>query len=147
MKLKNNLLWYLSSIALIAGAIMPMFSFNKFFIFNSTYSLLSGVFYLLEEGEVLLFAIILVFSIIFPMLKMGLLFLVINNKVHEEKKEAISKKLFKYGKWSMLDVFVVAVLVSTVKLGSLANIEAHIGIYIFALGVLGSMWLTKRVNS
>ena len=73
--------------------------------------------------------------------------MVINNKVHDSHKEVISSKLLKYGKWSMLDVLVVAILVSTVKLGSMANIEVHIGLYIFAMGVLGSMWLTKNINS
>lgn len=147
MRIQNNILWVLSSAALLAGAILPMFSFNKFFIFNDIFSLLSGVYYLLQEGEYLLFAVILIFSVIFPALKMGLLYVLINNKVHEDNKAAITAKLFHYGKWSMLDVFVVAVLVSTVKLGSLASVEAHIGIYIFALGVLGSMWLTKRVSA
>lgn len=137
----------MSSIALFTGAILPMFSFNKFFIFNSTYSLLSGVIYLFKEGELLLFTIIFVFSIVFPIIKMQLLYLVINNKVQEHEKGIIAEKLLKYGKWSMLDVFVVAILASTVKLGTMANIEVHPGLTIFALGVLGSMWLTKNISS
>jgi paraquat-inducible protein A len=47
----------------------------------------------------------------------------------------------------MLDVLVVAILIASVKLGSMANVEAHFGLYIFAIGVLGSMWLTKNVNA
>lgn len=102
---------------------------------------------MLKEGELLLFIIILVFSIIIPIIKMQLLYLLIHNKVHESKKGIIAEKISKYGKWSMLDVFVVAILASTVKLGTMANIEVHAGLYIFAMGVLGSMWLTNNISS
>jgi len=124
-----------------------MFTFHKFFIFNDSFSLLSGIIYLLNEGELLLFMIILVFSIIIPIIKMKLLYLIISNKMSEDKKKIISNKLLNYGKWSMLDVLVVAILIASVKLGSMANVEAHFGLYIFAIGVLGSMWLTKNVNA
>jgi paraquat-inducible protein A len=49
------------------------------------------------------------------------------------------------GKWSMLDVFVVAILVVTVKLGAIANITVHVGIYLFTLAVLASMLLTHKI--
>lgn len=147
MKIYNIALWYASSFALILGAVLPMFTFHKFFIFNDSFSLLSGIIYLLNEGELLLFMIILVFSIIIPIIKMKLLYLIISNKMSEDKKKIISNKLLNYGKWSMLDVLVVAILIASVKLGSMANVEAHFGLYIFAIGVLGSMWLTKNVNA
>ncbi len=39
----------------------------------------------------------------------------------------------------MLDVFVVALLVVTIKLGILADVEVHAGVYFFAAAVLASM--------
>jgi paraquat-inducible protein A len=39
----------------------------------------------------------------------------------------------------MLDVFVVATLVVSVKLGSLAQVEVHYGLYAFAASVLLTM--------
>jgi paraquat-inducible protein A len=49
------------------------------------------------------------------------------------------------GKWSMLDVFVVAVLVVTVKLGAMASVEARYGIYAFTAAVFLTMYITSRV--
>ena len=45
----------------------------------------------------------------------------------------------------MLDVFVVAILVVTVKLGAIASITVHFGIYLFTLAVLASMLLTHKI--
>jgi uncharacterized paraquat-inducible protein A len=36
----------------------------------------------------------------------------------------------------MLDVFIVAILIASVKLGSIATIEVHYGLYVFATGVI-----------
>ena len=46
------------------------------------------------------------------------------------------------GKWSMLDVFVVALLLVSVKLGVLAKVEVHYGLYVFATSVLLTMGLS-----
>jgi len=51
-----------------------------------------------------------------------------------------------YGKWSMLDVFVVAVLLASVKLGALAQVQIHNGLYAFAASVLLTMLITARVT-
>jgi len=53
--------------------------------------------------------------------------------------------MHQYGKWSMLDVFVVAVLLATVKLGAVANVQLHYGLYLFAAAVILTMIVTARV--
>jgi len=54
------------------------------------------------------------------------------------------------GKWSMLDVFVVAILVLTVKSSGVANIKVAEGFFLFFLSVMltqfASLW-TGRVVS
>jgi paraquat-inducible protein A len=40
---------------------------------------------------------------------------------------------------------VVAVLIMTVKLGAVASIQIHAGLYIFAIAVLLIMFLTQQV--
>lgn len=52
-----------------------------------------------------------------------------------------------YGKWSMLDVFVVALLLVIVKLGVLATVEVHYGIYMYALAGLLIMLCTTIINN
>lgn len=51
-----------------------------------------------------------------------------------------------YGRWAMLDVLVVAMLIVTVKLGMIASIEIHWGFYVFTSAVLLIMPLTRHVT-
>jgi paraquat-inducible protein A len=51
-----------------------------------------------------------------------------------------------YGRWAMLDVLVVAILVVSVKLGALATVEVHIGLCFVGASILLSMYLTERVS-
>ena len=44
----------------------------------------------------------------------------------------------------MLDVFVVAILLVTVKLGFIAGVEWHYGIYAFAMAILLPMYKTSQ---
>ena len=53
--------------------------------------------------------------------------------------------MHEYGRWAMLDVMVVAILIVTVKLGALASVEVHVGFYVFAAAVLLIMFITHRV--
>ena len=68
-------------------------------------------------------------------------------KLEDEKRKYILGWLGALGKWSMLDVFVVAILIVTVKLGPLANVEPKIGIYVFTGAILSAilttMWVEK----
>ena len=144
--LTGYLLWISSSLLLLAGMVLPMFSFHKFYIFDDTFSLLGGVIYLLEEGELFLFLILFAFSIALPIYKMVLSFLLVNNSIkEEERKIKIVNRLAIVGKWSMTDVFVIAILAATVKLGMIATIEVHTGLFVFGAGVITSMLLVHRL--
>ena len=50
------------------------------------------------------------------------------------------------GKWSMLDVFIVAVLVASVKLGILAHASVLSALYFFAASVLLTNLLSTCVD-
>ncbi len=142
------LLWFASSILLVTGMVLPMFSFHKFYIFNDTFSLLGGVSFLLQEGELFLFLILFAFSIALPLYKMLLSFFLVSNRIKEAgHKTQTVKRLAIIGKWSMTDVFVIAVLAATVKLGMIATIEVHVGLYVFGAGVITSMLLVHKLLS
>lgn len=147
-KTVEYLLWLSSSLLLIVGIVLPMFSFQKFYIFNDTFSLLGGVIYLLQQGEIALFLILSAFSIVLPLYKMVLVFLLVSNRIQDvEQKMRTVKRLALIGKWSMTDVFVIAVLAATVKLNMIATIEVHAGLYVFGSGVILSMLLVHRLLS
>jgi paraquat-inducible protein A len=138
--------WFTVSAMLVAGAVLPMFTFSQFYIFNDTFSLASGIFYLLLQGEPLLFLVVFSFSILMPVWKMYLLYRLLHAQDSDNAQRRRHLHVLSFlGKWSMLDVFVVAILVVTVKLGAIASITVHFGIYLFTLAVLASMLLTHKV--
>lgn len=139
--------WLAATIMLGVGATLPFFTFSKFFVFDDTFSLFSGIFHLLTAGEPVLFALVFLFSIMLPVYKMFVLFRLINNRsLDERRRRRYTAMLMVLGKWSMLDVFVVAMLIMTVKLGAIASVEVHVGLYLFSAGVLASMLLTHLVG-
>ena len=137
---------YVVVVLLGVGLIAPIVTLKKFVLVETTFSVLSGVFELLKEGQVFLFLLITGFSVVFPLLKIGLLNILLSAK-HQNARN-LDKYLHwmhLYGKWSMLDVFVVAVLVVSVKLGALASVEMRYGLYAFAAAVVLTMYVTARV--
>ena len=143
------LAWSLVCALLVTGMLAPMFTFTSFYFFDDTFSLARGIFHLLDEGEPLLFIIVFSFSMLMPAYKMFLLYRLITI-ISEDTGERLQRDLARLGlisKWSMLDVFVLAVLVVTVKLGAIATIEIHYGLYLFSVAVILSMLLTQWVQS
>lgn len=131
---------------LCAGLFAPIITLEKFYFFENTVSIISGLLELLEEGQFLLFIIISLFSIVLPILKLLVLNKLLSPSLDGE--HAFRKYLgwmHHYGKWSMLDVFVVAILIATVKLGAVANVQLHYGLYLFAAAVILTMLVTARV--
>ena len=47
----------------------------------------------------------------------------------------------------MADVFVVAVIAATIKMGMLATVQIHIGLFLFGFAVLTSMVLVHKLMS
>jgi len=104
-------------------------------------SLLSGVVHLLAEGYWFVGIIVLMFSIVLPPLKL-LTLLVLSTTdwvVDHHRKARLFHAVEFLGKWGMLDVMLVAVLVAWVKLGDLVKIEAGIGVVAFAVMVIVSL--------
>lgn len=141
-----RLLIIFAAVLLAIGLVSPIITLNKFLVVENTFSVLSGVNQLLQEGQWFLFLIITAFSVILPIFKLVILYLVVSESM---KNPRLYKKylhwMHQYGKWSMLDVFVVAILVVSVKLGAIANVEMRYGLYAFAASVLLTLFITARV--
>ncbi len=135
-----NLLLAAALALLVVGVFAPLLTLEKFFVFSNEVSLYSGLENLAGAGEWMLFAVILGFSVLLPLLKLGLLFRVWNLEPAESARHRRHVRwIAHYGKWSMLDVFVVATLVASVKLGSIAEVRVDYGLYAFAASVLLAM--------
>jgi paraquat-inducible protein A len=113
---------------------------------RDSYSVLGGIADLARSGEVLLALIVLAFSVVFPIAKLGALALVLFRPVPAERRAQLVRTLEALGRWSMLDVFVVAILIGAVHLGILSQAYAERGVYVFAAGILLSMFATRSVQ-
>ena len=137
-----------AALLLAVGLVAPIATLTKFILVENTFSVLSGVVALFREGQFFLFLLIAGFSVVLPILKLGVLYrLVSRSDAMREKTRRLLHWMHLYGKWSMLDVFVVAVLVVSVKLGAIANVEMRYGLYAFAASVLLTMFITATIVS
>ena len=133
---------------LLTGFISPIITLKKFVVLENTFSVFSGTLTLLNENQYFLFAMVAGFSIVIPLLKIGILMLLLSTKPYKaERLKNYLHWMHLYGKWSMLDVFVVAILVVAVKLGVIASVEMRFGLYAFATAVILTMYVTARVVS
>lgn len=104
-------------------------------------TILSGVIYFVRSGSWLIALIIFIASILVPLLKLLILvFLLVTVQMRLRWRPRDRTRLYRLveliGRWSMLDIYVVTVVVALVKLGELATIEAEVGAVYFAAVVV-----------
>ncbi|MFV2033373.1 MAG: paraquat-inducible protein A [Gammaproteobacteria bacterium] len=134
-----------AAVLIIVGMIAPLITLKKYIVVENTFSLLSGAVQLIRDGQWFLFIVVTMFSIVLPFAKLVILYRVLS--VTDKKGTRAQRYLHwihRLGKWSMLDVFVVAILLVTVKLGIIASVELHFGIYAFAMAILLTMYITSQ---
>ncbi|MGO4152166.1 paraquat-inducible protein A [Cupriavidus sp. YAF13] len=107
-------------------------------------TIFSGVIYLWMSGARLLAIIVLIASIVVPLLKLAILTLLLITvqlgsgwRIHQQTRLHGLVELI--GRWSMLDIFVVALLASLVRAGTLATIVPGGGAIAFGSVVVLTM--------
>ena len=108
-------------------------------------TIFSGVVFLFEHGMLPLAAILFIASIFVPLLKLLILmFLLISVQMRSRWRPRDRTRLYRIteaiGRWSMVDVYVVTILVALVHLGNLASIEAEAGAVFFCAVVVITMF-------
>jgi paraquat-inducible protein A len=136
----------LSCVALSVGLSLPLITIEKMWFWSNEYSVFSGIVGLFRDGQYLLSGVLLVFSILFPTLKLAVLWVLWSFRMSPNRRRAWLERLATLGKWSMLDVFVVAILVVAAKLDVIADVQPRAGVYVFGLAVLLSMFTTALVE-
>lgn len=123
-----------------------MMTISKFILVTTSFSVLSGVLELLYNGQFLLFLVVTGFSIILPMFKISVLFMLMSRQMQQSHKlNRYLHLMHEYGRWAMLDVMVVAILIVAVKLGAIVSVEIHYGLFVFGAAVLLIMLVTRSV--
>jgi paraquat-inducible protein A len=138
-------LLFAASACLAAGVTLPSMTVSTFPLLSDSISVLGGLGVLWGEGEYALFAILLVFSVLFPALKLAV-GLWAWYGAPGSKALALVHVLERFGRWSMLDVFVVALAVAGLNLNLIAGVFVHAGVYLFTLSVLLSMIALGRLS-
>jgi len=108
-------------------------------------TIMSGVIYFLHHGDWPLALVIFTASVAVPLLKLLILSFLIWSVSRRSRARPIDRtKLYRIteavGRWSMVDVFVVTILVALVQLGFLANIQAGPGALYFSMVVIITMF-------
>ena len=111
-------------------------------------TIMSGIVYLWSSGSWVLALVVFIASVAVPLLKMLSLTLLLIGVQRRSRRQPLQRmKLYRFleliGRWSMLDVYVVTILVALVQVQSLATIRPGVGVLAFAAVVVLSMLATQ----
>jgi paraquat-inducible protein A len=108
-------------------------------------TIMSGVIYFIKTGSWHLALLIFFASVVVPVLKiivLSYLLISVQRRSHwrPEERTRLYRITEAVGRWSMVDVYVVTLMVALVELGALATIEAGTGAVFFSAVVVTTMF-------
>jgi len=129
---------------------LPMMTTSSLYGSQSD-TIMSGILFLWEDGAWHLALIVFVASILVPLAKMiGLLLLLLSVQRDWNWRPLERARLYRVldaiGRWSMLDIFVVALLSTVVQLSALASVGPGPGALAFAVVVVLTMAATSSFD-
>ncbi len=132
-----------ATVAYIPANLLPILSMSTV-LGSESDTIMNGVVVLFRSGSWPLGVIVFVASIVVPLLKlvsMTLLILTVRRGSHWTPLQAtrLYRLIDLVGRWSMLDVYVVTLLVGLVQVQSLAIIEPGAGVFAFGAVVVFTM--------
>jgi paraquat-inducible protein A len=152
MSLQKVMAWWLLGVACyIPGNLYPMLE-TKTLVSSDSSTIIGGAVELAQHGAWGIAIIILVASAVIPIGKFVIILgLVIGVQRGPQISDGLRQRLYEVveyiGRWSMIDVFVVAVLSSLVQLQTLVNISPGRASVFFALSVIFTMISAQNFDS
>lgn len=115
-------------------------------------TILSGTLYMFQNGMAPIAAIVFIASFVFPLAKIiGLIYLLYSvrypAKLSRRQRTHMYRYIEMFGPWSMLDVFVVALLVALVEIGNVLEVVAGPGATAFGIMVILSIFAAASFDS
>ena len=142
--------WIAAALAvLVAGLSLPILTVEKTVFWRhweNHYSVFVGIVELAKGGDWLLSLILFFFSMVFPFAKLFSLATLWYRRMSGAERAKTLHWLGILGRWSMLDVFVVAILIVAAKLRDLTQVQPRPGLYLFGLAIILSMLTTMHVE-
>ncbi|MEM7720658.1 MAG: paraquat-inducible protein A [Pseudomonadota bacterium] len=135
--------WALGVIAYVPANIWPMLE-TRLLLTTSNDTIIEGALKLLSHGSVSIAIVILLASVVIPLAKFAAiawLALSVQYRLPSSPKwrHRVYEAVELIGRWSMIDVFVVAILSSLVQFSVLANVTPGPAALAFALSVIFTM--------
>lgn len=135
--------WFAGLIAYVPANLYPMLITDTL-AHESASTIVGGVIELIDYHAYFVAAVVFVASVIIPSLKffaIGYLALAVRRRTHGKthRLHKIYEAVEFIGRWSMIDVFVVAILAALVHLGTVADIYPGIAAVSFAMTVIFTM--------
>ena len=132
-----------SAILYIPANLLPIMTINSLGQ-GSPSTIMAGVIELMQHGMIPIAAVVFIASILVPTFKLvGIALLLYSVQRHQPlsaRQRIIMYRFIEFiGRWSMLDIFVIAILVAVVNFGRIASIEANLGAVAFASVVILTM--------
>ncbi len=141
----------LSAAALyIPANLLPVMHMHTFFS-DEDDTIMSGVLSLIQEGSWPLALLVFVASIVVPLLKLLAMGWLLISVARRSSGSALQKsRLFRLvefiGRWSMLDVYAIALIVSLVQIRSLATVQVGLGALCFGAVVALTMFAAQSFD-
>ena len=132
-----------SAILYIPANLLPIMTINSLGQ-GSPSTIMAGVIELMQHGMIPIAAVVFIASILVPTFKLvGIALLLFSVQRHQPlsaRQRIIMYRFIEFiGRWSMLDIFVIAILVAVVNFGRIASVEANLGAVAFASVVVLTM--------
>lgn len=149
--LKLTIAWTVTAIIfLIPANLLPMMTFNKIGSSEAS-TILEGIHYFILKGMYPVAIIVFIASFLIPIAKiLGLLMVIYGvrkgSKLSSKKRAQLFHIIEFLGPWSMLDVFVVGLMVGVVNLSYVTSIEAEAGSTYFACMVVFTMFAANSFD-
>ena len=114
-------------------------------------TILSGVIYLMQSGSWPLALIVFIASVFVPITKLVIFsYLLLSIQRRSRWRPVDRTRLYRMtevvGRWSMVDIYVVTILVALVKIGSVATVQAGPGAFFFAAVVVLTMFAASTFD-
>ncbi|WP_417773061.1 paraquat-inducible protein A [Stappia sp.] len=129
-----SLLLPVATAAFVLGLILPLMELERLYVFTDRPSLLQLLQGLWSDGETWLAAVVALFSVIFPAAKIVALHVAV---VSERSGFALTL-LHALGKWSMMDVMLVALVIFAAKTSGFASAATLPGLWCYGAAVVAS---------
>ena len=136
MQILIALLLFVAVFCFALGITLPVLHMQKLYFFEETPSILSLVQSLWQENSTLLAVVVLLFSVIFPLLKLGIVFITAIAPKAELAHSPLIRWAGVLSKWSMMDVLLVALVITAAKTSGLAEAIVQPGLWFYAISAL-----------